>query len=411
MVSRPKAFEKRKHKKSWEDSLRKIVLSLLLAGSLIGLGRAAHAADSAVSALPSDLQPGYQNLDPLVPVGPSAYGDFKPKKGPPWTIGYASNYAGNTWRAAVMDRLMGDVLSKYQKAGLVKKIVVTQSNLDNATQIQQMRQMVGQGADAIIICCSDVTAMNNAIKYAHDRGVPVFSYSGYVTSPYAINVTENIDNGGYDMTKALAEQIGGKGNVLLVSGIPGYASSDTFDKGAMRAFKEYPNIKVVGDVAGKWTDQVAQVEVQKFLATHPEKLDGIVVQSAAEAGVLRAVLQSGRPLMPITLGGETGPSCYWRKHKDWVSTSWNFWPPGNDIELVFDAAIRVLEGQGPKIETITWNIKPLSYDEMTKSVPADCSVDANGWVEPAYGPWFGDALGSFYAHPHDPLTWKPGAAQ
>ena len=63
-----------------------------------------------VSALPSDLQPGYQNLDPLVPVGPSAYGDFKPKKGPPWTIGYASNYAGNTWRAAVMDRAMDYLL-------------------------------------------------------------------------------------------------------------------------------------------------------------------------------------------------------------------------------------------------------------------------------------------------------------
>lgn len=388
--------------------MKKLLLGLLTAMSFVA-GASAWASDSTVNQVPTNLQPGYQNLDPLIPVGPGAYANFKAKKGPPWTIGYASNYAGNTWRAAVMDRLMGSVLDKYKKAGLIKKIVVTQSNLDNSVQIQQMRQMIGQGADAIIICCSDVTAMNNAIKYAHQHGVPVFSYSGYVTSPYAINVTENIDNGGYDMTKALLDQIGGKGNVLLVSGIPGYASSDTFDKGAMRAFKEYPNVKVVGDVAGKWTDQVAQVEVQKFLATHPEKIDGIVVQSAAEAGVLRAVQQSGRPLMPITIGGETGPMCYWRQHKDWVSTGWNFWPPGNDIELVFDAAIRTLEGQGPKIQTITWNIKPITYDEIRQLLPADCSVDANGWVEPDYATWFGNDLNSFFARPHDPLTWKPGA--
>ena len=38
-----------------------------------------------------------------------------------------------------------------------------------------------------------------------------------------------------------------------------------------------------------WTDQVAQGEVQKWLATHPGKLDGMVVQSAAEMGVLRAL--------------------------------------------------------------------------------------------------------------------------
>jgi ribose transport system substrate-binding protein len=386
--------------------LKKVKMGLLLVGCLLAVGRVAQAA-SPVGDLPSSLQTGYLNLDPLVPTGPSAYRDFRPKKGPPWTIGYASNYAGNTWRAAVMDRFMGDVFKKYRKAGLVKQIVVTQSNFDNSVQIQQMRQMVGQGAAAIIICCSDVTAMNNAIRYAHDRGVPVFSYGGYVTSPYAVNVTENIDNGGYDMTKALLEQIGGKGNVLLVSGNPGYASSDTFDKGAARAFKEFSNIKVVGDVSGKWTDQVAQVEVQKFLATHPEKVDGIVVQSGAEAGVLRAVLQSGRALMPIALGGEIGPACYWLRHKDWVSTNWNFWPPGNDIELVFEAAIRTLEGQGPKVQTITWNIKPLSYEQVGQLLPANCSDDDNGWLDPAYGPWFGDELNNFFKRPHDPLTWRP----
>jgi ribose transport system substrate-binding protein len=51
-------------------------------------------------------------------------------------------------------------------------------------------------------------------------------------------------------------------------------------------------VKIVGDVAGMWTDQVAQGEVRKWLATNPGQLDGIVVQSAAELGVLRALQQS-----------------------------------------------------------------------------------------------------------------------
>ena len=94
-------------------------------------------------------------LDPMQPIGPSKWRDFKPKKGPPWKIGYASSYAGNTWRAAAMDELQNVIVPEWQKLGLLSEVVVTQSNLNDSTQIQQIRQLVDQGADAIILCCSN----------------------------------------------------------------------------------------------------------------------------------------------------------------------------------------------------------------------------------------------------------------
>lgn len=174
---------------------------------------------SAVSAkgvdeLPADQQALYQRVDPQLPLGPSAFRDFVAKKQPPWKIGYASTYAGNTWRASIQDEMTNVILPAYQKAGLISELVVTQSDLKDAVQIQQMRQMVDSGVDAIIICCSNVTAINQTIEYAHSKGVPVFSFSGYVTSPYAINVTENNTQGGYAAGKWLAEKIGGKGNEI-----------------------------------------------------------------------------------------------------------------------------------------------------------------------------------------------------
>ena len=96
--------------------------------------------------------------------------DFKPKHGPPWTIGFASSYAGNTWRVAAMNRLMNVLLPEAQKAGLVKDVVITQSDLKDAVQIQQMRQLVDQGVDIIFLCCSNPTALNQTIKYAMIRG-------------------------------------------------------------------------------------------------------------------------------------------------------------------------------------------------------------------------------------------------
>ena len=152
-----------------------------------------------VDELPKTIQDELYNpkmIDPQQPVGPSAYRDWSPKKGPPWTIGYASSYAGNTWRADVMDRLQTVLIPKWTKLGLIKNVVITQSNLNDSTQIQQMRQLVDQGVDAIIVCCSNPTALNQTVKVAYDKGIPVFSATGYLTSPYAVNSSANFQLGG-----------------------------------------------------------------------------------------------------------------------------------------------------------------------------------------------------------------------
>eukprot|EP01031_Cornospumella_fuschlensis_P011745 gene11745-14355_t len=111
-------------------------------------------------------------LDPAQPIGASKWRDFKAKKGPPWKIGYASSYAGNTWRAAAMNELQNEIVPEWKELGLLSELVVTQSNLNDSTQIQQIRQLVDQGVDAVILCCSNPTALNASVKYAAAKGVP-----------------------------------------------------------------------------------------------------------------------------------------------------------------------------------------------------------------------------------------------
>ena len=178
-------------------------------------------------------------------------------------------------------------------------MIITQSNLDDATQIQQMRQLVDQGVDAIIVCCSNPTALNQSVKYAHDKGVPYFLVDRLSDFALCVNSSDNYQLAGYQVGKWMADELRGKGNVMVVEGIPGTSGSDSQDRGMKAGLATAPGIKVVGDVAGMWTDQVAQGEVQKWLATNPGELDGIVVQSAAEIGVLRALQQSGRKMVPV----------------------------------------------------------------------------------------------------------------
>ena len=343
-----------------------IIRGMMVASGLL-LAASGFAVAGGVDELPPDIQKtlySKEMLDPQQPVGPSAYRDWKAKRGPPWTIGYASSYAGNTWRAGVMDRLQNEIIPKWKKLGLLKDVIITQSNLKDSVQIQQMRQLVDQGVDAVIVCCSNPTALNASVQYAFDKGVPVFSFVGYLTSPYSINSSNNYQLGGYQVGTAMSEQLGGKGNVLVVEGIAGTSGSDSQDRGMKAGLKANPGIKIVGDVVGMWTDQIGQAEVQKWLATHPGELDGIVVQSAAELGVLRALEQSGRKMVPITFGGELGALCYWRKHPDYLKESYQLWPPGDDFELIWNIMMRTLQGQGPKVQSV---LVELGEDHLRRS--------------------------------------------
>jgi|TARA_B110000114_G_C15098575_1_gene403402 ribose transport system substrate-binding protein len=388
-----------------KNTIIKILISFgIISFSLISIN--SYALAEGLDELPTELQAAYVGADQ--PINGGMLRDFKAKNSAPWTIGYASSYTGNTWRAASAKFLAETLIPQAVEAGLVKEVITLQSDLKDAVQIQQIRQLVDQGVDAIFLCCSNPTALNQTIKYAYDRGVPVFSFSGYVTAPEAFSASANYVTGGYDIAKAIAEKIGGKGNVLLVSGIAGFSSSDSFDVGALKALSEYPNIKLVGTVQGMWTDSVAQTEVQKFLATHPAKLDAIIAQSPAENGVLQAMLQSGRPMVPISVSGEMGAVCYWRNNPDWIDAGFMVWPPAGEIYIAWNMMLRTLQGQGPKINAVMRPVLKFTHDQVMARVPADCNTADPLWFEPKVEDWFPKPMAdAMVLRPADPFTWKP----
>ena len=349
-------------------------------------------------------------MDSMQPLGESAFREWKSDRSPPWTVGYASTYAGNTWRKGAMDRLLNDIKPKWQELGLLNDIVVTQSNLKDSLQIQQIRQLVDQGVDAIIICCSNPTALNQAIQYAFDRGVPVFSFTGYTTSPLSVSSSVNYHQAGFDVGTWMAEEIGGEGNVLVVEGIPGYSASDSQNRGVLDGLSQYPGIKVTGQIAHMWTSQVGQAETQKWLATHPGQLDGMAVQSSGETGVLAALQQSGREMVPLSIGGELGALCYWRNNPDYISAAIQTWPPGDDVELGWNIMMRTLQGQGPKIQSILVPPRKITYADVETLLDEDCDTNSTGWYNPGIDIWGGaDYLDNFFLRPADPEAYDPNS--
>lgn len=367
---------------------------------------AAADGDSVLKTLPTEVQQYYE-LATTTPLGPSIYRDFKPKKQAPWLIGYASSFGGNTWRIGARTRLQEVLLPKYKAAGLVKDVITTEANLDLPKQIQQIRQLVDQGCDAIMTIGAAPTALDGTIKYAYDHGVLFVAIQGGVTSPYALQISGNYALGGKLQGRALGQSMGGKGNLLIVQGIPQAEASDDFRRGHEVGLKEFPDINIVGTVDGGWVDSVAKTKVLQFLSTHPQPLHGIAAQSPGDLGSLGALQQAGRPIVPITAGGEMGPLAYWRDHPDWLKLAYQAWPPGDEMEEGWEVMLRTLQGQGPKIASILIGPGAIKHEDLDSLLPKGTTYTSNEWVEPPYEEWFPKkTMDLYFERPASPLEKK-----
>jgi ribose transport system substrate-binding protein len=253
-----------------------------------------------------------------------------------------------------------------------------------------MRQLVDQGVDGLIVCCSNPVALNPTIEYAYGKGVPTASMTGFLTSEYAISTSVNYALGGYYIGTWLAETIGGEGNVIVMEGIPGASASDSQHAGMLRALGEYPDITVVAEIAHMWTPQIAQAELQKWLSANTTEVHGFAVQSSGESGALNALESSGRPMVPMALGGEIGAFCYWRNNPDFIDRAIYTWPPGDDAEFAMNVLLRTMQGQGLKMQSIL--VPPYEEDVETiqSFVPEDCDRNSSEFRTVGIENWASD---------------------
>jgi ribose transport system substrate-binding protein len=187
------------------------------------------------------------------------------------------SYIGNDWQAeaANMVKAMADHSSLRDKVDL--SVQVAGPNAQR--QIQQINAMVQQGAKAIVVYPISPTALNQVVKNACDKGVVVFAYDAEITEPCAYNTHIDQEEAGRVTAQWLVDKLGGKGNIVVITGVPG-TSVDTQRTAAAKAvFAKHPDIHVIGEAVGMWSQAVARTELSKILATHNwNEVDGLWMQ-------------------------------------------------------------------------------------------------------------------------------------
>ncbi|MFQ5785093.1 MAG: sugar ABC transporter substrate-binding protein [Alphaproteobacteria bacterium] len=187
------------------------------------------------------------------------------------------SFIGNDWQAEAANMVKAMAAHKSFADKVDLKVQVAGPNAQR--QIQQINAMVQAGAEAIVVFPISPTALNGVVKNACARGVLVIAYDAEITEPCAYNVSIDQEEAGRVTAEWLVDQLGGKGDIVIITGVPGTSVDNLRTKAAKEVFAKNPGIKIVAEAVGMWSQAVARTEMSKILATRNwGDIDGLWMQ-------------------------------------------------------------------------------------------------------------------------------------
>ncbi|MHB9151220.1 MAG: ABC transporter substrate-binding protein [Spirochaetales bacterium] len=173
-----------------------------------------------------------------------------------------------------------------------------------AKQVNDIEDLMVKGIDALVILAYDSAPLTPVVKKAYEKGVYVVSVDR--------GLTENVqdvyiagDNPGMGRVSAewLGKALGGKGDIVVLEGIPCVINSERVDNFNEVIAKKFPGIKILDSQPANWDTQKGLEIMTNYLQKY-KKIDAVWAQDDdVLVGVLQAYKESGRKDIKFFLGG------------------------------------------------------------------------------------------------------------
>ncbi|NTW38337.1 MAG: ABC transporter substrate-binding protein [Cellulomonadaceae bacterium] len=261
----------------------------------------------------------------------------------PFTIGVSNAFVASEYRTQMIEAIQ-TTFDEYKAQGVVDELVMENADADVNGQIQQIRNLINQGVDAIIVDPNSASALTAVFKEATDQGIKVIAIDQAVDSTDVLNITISQEELGAASAEWFAAQVGDGADIVTVEGAAGNPARDARWAGAEKVFNEH-GINVLSHGDGGWDQATGQTVATDLLATYPD-VKGIWTYDGMAQGVLRAV-EAANATDRVVVGGEArvGFMRMWNDLKpSGFSTVGVINPPGTGATAL-RFAIRLLQGE------------------------------------------------------------------
>ena len=213
------------------------------------------------------------------------------------------SYIGNDWQAEAANMVKAMAAHKSLAGKVDLQVQVAGPNAQR--QIQQINAMVQAGAEAIVVYPISPTALNQVVKNACDKGVKIFAYDGDISEPCAHNISIDQTEAGRVTAEWLAKKLDGKGNIVVLTGVPGTSVDQLRTKAAKDVFAKYAGIHIVGEAVGMWSQAVTRTELSKITATHGwDQINGLWLQVGCYTANAMQLESGKKPEQLLPCAGE-----------------------------------------------------------------------------------------------------------
>src|SRR5438132_665326 len=302
---------------------------------------AATTAPAAAQPRPAAATSAYsQNLvrDAAITVDTTKY-----KKDGPYTIAALTQGPGNGWG------LTYDVTIRAAADGnsSIKKLIFTPNDGDANKEISAMEDAISQKPDAIVLDPLGSAALVAPTTRAMAAGIPVIlCANGIESDNFVTRVDIDLYQAGYQAADGLAKSLGGKGNVVLFSGIAGVDAAETWKKAAEDAIKLSPNMKIVASEYAQWSVATSKEKMAAIMAANPQ-IDGVWAGGGEMAlGAALAFQDAGKPQPKYGFANVLNGFLRLAKENNLVFTGVP--DPPSMSKLCLDTAVEVLQGKPVK---------------------------------------------------------------
>jgi len=188
------------------------------------------------------------------------------------------------------------------------ELLVVDARDDPAKQLNDIEDLILQRVDMILVNPTDSDAIVAAVEEANDAKIPVITVDRSANGgKVLLHIASDNVAGGMMAGSFIAEQLGGKGKVIELVGVPGTSSARERGQGFNEEISKYPGIEVVARQTANYNRAEGLTVMENLLQAYPD-VDAVFAHNDEMAlGALEAIKAAGKLQDIIIVGFDATP--------------------------------------------------------------------------------------------------------
>ena len=273
---------------------------------------------------------------------------------PRYVIGM-SQCSDDSWRHKMNDEILREAMF-YEGVS----VEIRSAHDDNRRQQEDIQYFIDKKVDLLIVTPNEAAPITPIVEEAFDKGIPVIVVDRKILSDkYTAFMGADNYEIGREVGKYLAAKLGGKGNVVELTGLSGSTPAMERHQGFMSAISRYPDIHLLARADAVWEREPGRIIMDSLLRIYP-KIDAVYSHNDRIApGAFEAAEKLGRAKDIVFVGIDALPG------------------KGNGVELVLDSVLDatfIYPTNGDKVLEMAMNIlekKPFARETTMETAIVD----------------------------------------